>query len=144
MSQYTFKPPSPETPREDDNDEQDLIEYDPAENRPWIKIPPKKRIRWFSEGKVERFCVATVSASTKEEKEKLGQFVDNLKPEIRRLVLEFPSLFSPPDAKPPVREVVHHIQLLPGAVPAYRPPFMLGEYKLQCLRDQMTEVATVG
>ena len=53
-------------------------------------------------------------------------------------------MFDPPDAIPPAREICHEIRLLPNVLPAHRPPFMLGEYKLKYLHEQMTEVANIG
>ena len=144
LHQHAFQPAEQETHPDDFDSVDDVVEYLPHEHRPWIISWPEKNTKWYTDRPAERFCMATVTASTPEERDTLQQFIQQLPVSVQPLILEFPTLFEPPDAVPPAREICHEIRLLPNALPAHRPPFMLGEYKLKCLREQMTEVANIG
>ena len=91
-------------------------------------------------------CVTcnSVTASSSEEKKALTQFVDRLPPGLREVVSKYPRLFSPPDAVPPPREVVHEIKLKPDVLPVRRPPYPLGEVKLAAMKTQVQELADKG
>ena len=86
----------------------------------------------------------TVTASSDEEQEALKKFVDNLPSDLKAIVDKYPRLFSPPDAIPPEREVIHDIKLKPDVVPVRRPPYPLGEAKLEAMKTQIGELADKG
>ena len=118
LDHHLFQPVEREVPVDETDSLEDVVEYVPEEHRPWIQFRPERNVKWYADGPVERFCVAMVTAGTVEERETLQQFVHELPLPVQSLVREFPTLFDPPDAVPPVREVCHEIRLLPNALPA--------------------------
>ena len=110
---------------------------------PGVLARPERTTQWYEDGPIERFCVATVTASSPQERETCQRFLKSFS---RSPITgeRIPDLFAPPDTTPLARIVCHEIRLLPNVSPAHRPPFMLGEYKLKCLHDQMSEVAQKG
>ena len=86
----------------------------------------------------------TITASSEEEQEALKNFVDSLPIDLKVIVNKYPRLFSPPDAIPPSREVIHDIKLKPDVVPVRRLPYPLGDAKLVAMKTQVGELADKG
>ena len=86
----------------------------------------------------------SVTASSQDERKALREFVEGLPKDLYEVVNEYLRLFSPPDAFPPLREVVHDIKLKPGVLPVRRPPYPLGEAKLQAIKTQVQELFRKG
>ena len=78
LDQHTYQPAEKEPVSEDPESLDDVVEYVPHEHRPWIAFRPEKNVKWYADGPVERFCVATVTASTQEERDTLQQFIQQL------------------------------------------------------------------
>ena len=86
----------------------------------------------------------SVTANTDDDKQIAQQILDSLDPQLRLLIEEFPSVFSPPDRVPPERPVKHFIHLKPDVVPVRRPPYPLSQEKCLAMREQVSELAEVG
>ena len=86
----------------------------------------------------------SVTASGSEEEEELAQFRKDSSPALLKLVDEYPTLFSPPDADPPSRPVKHYIYVSPDTVPAARRAYRLGDKKREAMMTQMRELIDKG
>ena len=82
----------------------------------------------------------SVTRATEEDEKSNKEIITQLPPLIRQLTTQFPELFSPPDAIPPPRDVVHDILLKPHVVPVKRAAYPLGVTKLEAMRIQIQEL----
>ena len=86
----------------------------------------------------------SVTASSQEELAENQAALSALDPRIVGLTEEFAGIFTPPDAAPPERSVVHKIRLKPHTSPVRRSPYPLGEVKSRVMKEQISDLASKG
>ena len=86
----------------------------------------------------------SVTADSWEEKEKLEKFKENLPAGLREVVKKHDKIFTPPDKEPPQRQIVHKIDLLPGAYPVKRRPYPLSDIKKDAMIEQVSDLERQG
>jgi hypothetical protein len=69
---------------------------------------------------------------------------DHVTAEVRRLLLEYHTVFDKPPGLPPEREVAHVIPLIPGSVPVYTPPYRLTPAETELVHKTIKEYLMAG